>query len=83
MLDTPLFIYLFHFRLRHNQAYVWHRPCFPFSSESKRTKWRKLHIVLGLEEFLVSFGYLQTSKRGFVFAPREGTWNDFLRGEWN
>ena len=24
-----VFIYLFRFRLRHNQAYVWHRPCLP------------------------------------------------------
>ena len=43
-----MFTHLFHFRLRHNQAYVWHQPCLLFCSESKRTKWRKLHIALEL-----------------------------------
>ena len=71
-----MFIYSFHFRLRHNQAYVWHRPCFP-CSKSKR----KLHIVLELEEFLLSFGCLETSKRDLVIAPREKTWNEVLRGK--
>ena len=42
-------------------------------SKSKRTKWRKLHIVLEFEEFLLSFGCLETSKRDFVFTPREAT----------
>ena len=35
------------------------------SSKSKRTKYQKLHIVLELEEFFLSFGFLETSKRCF------------------
>ena len=50
-------------------------------SQSKRTKYRKLHIVVGLKEFFLSFGFLETSKRGFSFAPREGTWIEVLRAE--
>ena len=56
---------------------------FRFCSESKTSKWQKLNIVLELEEFLLSLVSLETSKRGFVFAPREGTWNEALREEWN
>ena len=33
--------------------------------KSKRTKYQKLHIVLELEEFFLSFGFLETSKRCF------------------
>ena len=43
-------------------------------SKSKRTNWRKLHIVLELEELHLSFGCQETSKRCFVFAPPGGTW---------
>ena len=50
-------------------------------SQSKRTKYRKLHIVVGLKEFFLSFGFLETSKRGFIFAPRERTQIEVLRGE--
>ena len=49
--------------------------------KSKRTKYRKLHIILELEKFFLSFGFLETSKRGFIFAPRKGTWIEVLRGE--
>ena len=49
-------------------------------SNSKRTKYRKLHILLELEEFFLSFGFLETSKRGFIFAAGEGTWIEVLRG---
>ena len=52
-------------------------------SKSTRAKWRKLHIVWELEEFLLSFECLETSKRDFVFIPREGTWNEVLRMERN
>ena len=31
----------------------------------------------------VSYVSPETSKRGFVFASREGAWNEALRGEWN
>ena len=50
-------------------------------SKSKRTKYWKLHIILELEEFFLSFGFLETSKRGFIFTPRERTWIEVLRGE--
>ena len=50
-------------------------------SKSKRTKYRKLHIALELEECFLSFELLETSKRGFIFSPLEGTWIEVLRGE--
>ena len=57
---------------------------FRFCSDSKTTKWQKLHVVLEIEEFLFPFVSLEISKQGFVFAPREETWwNEALRGEWN
>ena len=37
-------------------------------SKSKRNKYRKSHIALELEEFFLSFGFLETSKRGFFIA---------------
>ena len=45
-----MFICLLYFRLSHNQAYVWHGPCFPVLFWEKTTKWWKFHIVLKLEE---------------------------------
>ena len=65
-------------------ATIWHMFGIEHASrcsKSKRTKYRKLHIVLELEEFSLSFGFLETLKRGFIFAPREKTWIEFLRGE--
>ena len=50
-------------------------------SRSKRSKWRKLHTVLELEELLLIFGCLETWKRDFVFAPCEETWKEVLRGK--
>ena len=49
--------------------------------KSKRTKYRQLPIVLELEKFFLSFGFLETLKRGSIFAPRKGTWIEVLRGE--
>ena len=65
-------------------ATIWHMFGIDHASrcsKSKRTKYRKLHIVLELEEFSLSFGFLETLKQGFIFAPREETWIEFLRGE--
>ena len=47
---------------------------------SKRTNYQKLHIVLELEELLLSFGCRETSKRCVVFAPPGGTW---IEDRWN
>ena len=55
-------------------GYVTIRHMFGIDHVSRGSKSkRKLHIVLELEEFLLSFGCLETSKRDFVFTPREGT----------
>ena len=55
-----MFIYLFHFRLRHSIRHMFygidHACAFRFCSEGKTTKFQKLHIVLlELEELLLLF----------------------------
>ena len=68
-----MFIYLFHSGyviIRHVFGIVHASRC----SKTKRTKWQR---------FLLSFEYLEISKRSFVFAPREGAWNEVLRMERN
>ena len=79
-LDTAgLFMFIFCFI----SGYVTIRHMFGIDHASRcpKSKRTKLHIVLELEEFLSSFGCLETSKRDFVFAPREGTWSEALRGK--
>ena len=46
-----VYFHVFHFRLRHNQAYIFAMDhVVRFCTESKTTKWRMLHIVLELVE---------------------------------
>ena len=54
----------------------------PVVLKVKEPNIERLHIALELEEFYLPFEFLETSKRGFNFAPREGTWIEVLRGEY-
>ena len=62
-------------------GYVTSKHRFGIDHASRCSKSKRTNIVLELKEFLLSLGCLKTSKRGFVFAPREGTWNEVLRME--
>ena len=56
-----MFVYLFHFRTSQSGICV----ASTMLPVVLRVKELKLHIVLELEEFFLSFGFLETSKRCF------------------
>ena len=54
---------------------------FRFVVRLKELSGESYKLNSNLKRFLLSFGCLETSKRGFVFASLDSAWNEVLRGE--